>query len=390
MDLYLANPAVADVCGNCGCADFLVDEHRGTYTCEECGCVDSAPILKATGAYKESFDCTGTRRHTAPVFESVVSGVYHTTAALDMAQSRPRGNSPPYRRETYWSERISQWRLQEPDFVEGDSQRIEEKWQQLSGYFGGIERHARFANVNWERGVDGAMRTVPRFVLDKEDCRAILWSIDSDIETAGGKPTFVKRYLEKFLTIRKNLCGVTSYGYGVSDEFVEWLKTMFRQLQNPFEDIVRRSKVRYSFINYNFLFRRFFDLAGVSHYGRDFPPLKSKKKREDIILLYLKLISVTKWPYLNNDGALFGAAYDTDIKQLQQRQSEQERRSAARQAAADAKSSHNRLRREHEDRAREQRDQKLREQAMSEFLDALFSVICSDGGGTSYDDFSNK
>ena len=100
---------------------------------------------------------------------------------------------------------------------------------------------------------------------------------------------------EKFLTIRLVLCGVRSTGSDVADELVNFLKAKFAALQIPFESIVRRERIRYSFINYNFLFRRFFDLYGAPHLGKDFPPLKSKKKREDTILLYLRLLEVVKW-----------------------------------------------------------------------------------------------
>lgn len=97
------------------------------------------------------------------------------------------------------------------------------------------------------------------------------------------------------MTIRQRICGVYSLGVGVSEDLVEFLKLRFADLQVPFETIVRRKAKRYSFLNYNFLFRRFFDLAGVPHLSRDFPPLKSRKKREDLILLYLKLLKMTLW-----------------------------------------------------------------------------------------------
>lgn len=97
------------------------------------------------------------------------------------------------------------------------------------------------------------------------------------------------------MTIRTLLCGIRSLGTDASDDLVEFLKNRFAELQVPFETVVRTEGVRYSFINYNFCFRRLFDLCGASHFGRDFPPLKSKKKREDIIQLWLKLIAFTKW-----------------------------------------------------------------------------------------------
>ena len=124
---------------------------------------------------------------------------------------------------------------------------------------------------------------------------------------------------EKFLTIRRVLCGINSLGSTINDDFVDVLKDMFAALQIPFESIVRQEGVRYSFLNYNFLFRRFFDLCNRSHYGKDFAPLKSKKKREETILLYLRLLEVVRWPYINTDGTLFGTEYHTDVAQLTKR-----------------------------------------------------------------------
>ena len=136
------------------------------------------------------------------------------------------------------------------------------------------------------------------------------------------KPTNTLMWQEKFLSIRRRLCGVSSLGSRAPPELVDFLKQMFSALQIPFESIVRRERIRYSFVNYNFLFRRFFDLWGAPHYGKDFPPLKSKKKREDTILLYLRLLEVVQWPYINSDGELFGKGYHTDIYALRRRRSQ--------------------------------------------------------------------
>lgn len=48
--------------------------------------------------------------------------------------------------------------------------------------------------------------------------------------------------------------------------------------------------------------------------------MKSRKKREDTILLWLQLLQALRWPYVNSDGSLFGRAYETDIHALLQRQ----------------------------------------------------------------------
>jgi hypothetical protein len=58
------------------------------------------------------------------------------------------------------------------------------------------------------------------------------------------------------------------------------LKETFASFEVPFSKVIRNRGERYSLLNYNFLFRRAFDLLGYPHYGSDFPPLKSKKKRD--------------------------------------------------------------------------------------------------------------
>lgn len=121
---------------------------------------------------------------------------------------------------------------------------------------------------------------------------------------------------EKFLTIRLLLGGRGSLGLIAPDDLVVRLKDLFLRVQVPFATVVRERGKRYSFINYNFVFRRFFDWLGVSHYGVDFPPLKSKKKRDDICLLWLKVCTFLKEPYINSDDALFGAEYATPLAQL--------------------------------------------------------------------------
>jgi hypothetical protein len=100
--------------------------------------------------------------------------------------------------------------------------------------------------------------------------------------------------------------------------------------------MAQRTGRRHSFISYNFVFRRLFDLLGCSHLGADFPPLKSKRKREDIISIWLTLIRYLRWPYINSDARLFGAAHAIDIFGL-------DGRSEA-QPAKNPKHSHHRLR----------------------------------------------
>lgn len=112
------------------------------------------------------------------------------------------------------------------------------------------------------------------------------------------------------------LCGVVSLGYNVDEELVDFLKSCFSQIQHPFEKYVQQAGARYSLINYNSLFRRFFELWGAPYLGADFPPLKSKRKREESIVAYLYCLEETKWPYLDSDEELFGEEYKLDWKSI--------------------------------------------------------------------------
>lgn len=134
---------------------------------------------------------------------------------------------------------------------------------------------------------------------------------------------------EKWRTIRFRLCGVPSPGVQAPGWLVEEMKTTFGCLQPAFERVVRMdpSCSRYSFPNYNFCFRRIFDLYGCSHFNGDFPPLKSKTKREEIVFLWLKIINYLRWPYINSDAQIFGRDHRTNARTIWKQRTERAARS---------------------------------------------------------------
>ena len=154
--------------------------------------------------------------------------------------------------------------------------------------------------------------------LTKEDIRTILRRVDERF--ARHRPRFVRKYLEKALTIRYKLCGIPSHGKNAPAWIVEEFKHMFGCLQVPFDRLVRSRKERYSFPNYNFVIRRFCDFLGCTEYAVDFPPLKSAKKREEIVRIWLKLIKFLRWPYINSDGETFGSEYAVNTRGLTEQQ----------------------------------------------------------------------
>ena len=319
-------------CSNCECLDWVVDYHSGFSACAECGCCDSDRILVCTQSYKATFADDGNRLVGAGVSESYPNGAIVTTMAAELATIlRCNSNSPPYKRQTYFSERISQWRMLEPEISATDMQQITDEWHTLTGRYDRSSEPV-FIGAEWYWDSDWQQRC--DYVLNRDQCRQLLWGIDTEIQRPLGesgkpinKPYFVKKYLEKFFSIRHKLCGVSSYGAKASGELLIFLRDMFARLQVPFETIVRVMGERYSFPNYNFCMRRLFDLYGVPHYCTDFPPLKSKKKREEIVLMWLRLVTFLRWPYINSDGEHWGASYQCDIASVRQRK--RNRRNAA-------------------------------------------------------------
>jgi hypothetical protein len=289
-------------CRNCLGSDYLVDAERGECTCALCGCVNGdAVLLVASARYKELYDCSGNRQFQAPLVETVRAGVYSETPADVIARQTSQTQSAPYQRATYLAERISQWRGLEPSIPHEDFRDIERLYNRYTNKWGIFPEEQQ-----WE----------PNYCLSKEDTRKLLWEIDRQRVKADMKPYFVKKYLEKFLTIRLQLCGRGSLGLHVNDYLALRLKELFKALQVPFAQRAVRTGRRHSFISYNFVFRRLFDLLGCSHLGADFPPLKSRKKREDIVSIWLELIAYLGWPYLNSDAQLYGTSHAVDIYPL--------------------------------------------------------------------------
>lgn len=156
-------------CANCTGATFVVDYERGDSVCCTCGCVEPTRLMVVQNTFKQNFDYEGTRRHDVPPQESMVVGAFFEDVVdRRIQQSRGKSNSAPYRRATYFAERISQWRLQEPTIVADDLRTI------LQAY------DAKYSM---------------QYVMSKEECRTLLWEIDARLKTHNLVPRFVKRYL---------------------------------------------------------------------------------------------------------------------------------------------------------------------------------------------------
>ena len=173
-------------CANCGATDYIFDYRTGDVCCAECGCCCDVRLDVACGSYKESKDSLGNPDGSVRVYETAPVGAFVLSVADAKAALRNAcSNSPPYRRETYWSERCSQWQMREPEIERDHMEIIRRQWDRMRGRFA-------LNGVNF----DGTLARWSRHhILDKEDCRELLWTIDKSI---GGKPIFVKRYLVRY------------------------------------------------------------------------------------------------------------------------------------------------------------------------------------------------
>lgn len=136
--------------------------------------------MVASARYKELYDCSGNRAWRAPLVEAVRAGTYSETVADVHAQQREQATSAPYKRGTYFAERISQWRGLEPSIPEDDFKEIERLYYRYVDRWG---LHPE--NKRWELG----------HCLSKEDTRQLLWEIDRERQRRSVKPYFVKKYL---------------------------------------------------------------------------------------------------------------------------------------------------------------------------------------------------
>ena len=259
-----------------------MDPSRGERCCANCGMLCDYRLSTVAPTYKQLFDGYGNRRCDGAVYEPNRSGppvlepFARSAAAILSTMDR---NSPPYKRQTYFNERIKQWMCEEPPIPEDDF-----------GYICAVYAE------HPEASTKEAIRRLLRLVNERY-----------------GVTRFTRKYFEKWLTIRYQLTGIKSGGQKAPDWLPTMLQDMFAQLEEPFERRVRMFGGRYSFPSYNFVFRRLFDLVGLSWFGLDFPPLKNAHKRKTIVAIWLQLTDYLGWPYINQDPVLFGEEVRVDI-----------------------------------------------------------------------------
>ena len=260
-------------CRNCGECLFVEDYARGDIICQSCGCVDDVLVVDTRGYQPAVTTEVVTQAPVVPPRFRRASRVVHS-----------QNCSLPYKRITYFNERLTQWTGHEPEIPLADAEAIVKHWK----------RWAPCAYpADWQ------------YKCDKGRIRAVLNDLDTIAVKSGEPKRFVQKYLEKWLTIRTVLVRVPSTGKYATEELLQHLREQFVRLQGPFDRIVKDRIGRHSLLNYNFIIRRLLDLNGASWMGVDFPPLKTTAKRQRLIEMWKMICDALEWPYINNDHLVF-------------------------------------------------------------------------------------
>lgn len=257
-------------CRSCRSVDFVEDFARGDSICGNCGCcaeslfIDDRKLLAFGDEHIPAQAFVPDRPTKSHISRETFAAVH-------------RAKNLPYKRATYFAERISQWIGTEPVIPNHDLKPI---WLR-----------------RWPKG---SKRT-----CTKQEIRAILADIDTELVSSGQRPRFIRKYLEKWLSIREYLTGDFSTGRYCSPDLAATLKYMFNLIQQPFDTYVREQVGRHNFLNYNFIIRRLLDLNMCSWMAKDFPPLKTTTKQERLIEMWQVVCTKLNWPYINSDGVNF-------------------------------------------------------------------------------------
>lgn len=257
-------------CLNCNGTEFFDDTCRGETTCRLCGLVRDSFVLSDAQPFKDNWYLDWTAPDTSRPKITLPNGLPNLAYAT--------ATSAPYQQLTYVNERIGQWRQQEPKIAFKDLERI---------------------LAEFDRQHPGGFPAI-----GKEDIRRLLAGVDAARVAAGKKQRFIRKYNEKWLTLRYLLGGRKSRGTYASERVVREVRSLLVHVLSAFKARVK-GKGRYSIININFLFRRVFDLLGISWFAIDFPPLKTEAKRIKLVQMWVDCCDFLNWPYINNDQVTF-------------------------------------------------------------------------------------
>ena len=119
-------------------------------------------------------------------------------------------------------------------------------------------------------------------ILKKKKLREILKKLE------------LNQYFEHIPFIINKLTGLPPPTMSRATE--ELIKTMFKKIQEPFE--MYRPKCRKNFLNYNYVFHKFFELLELDQFLLHFPLLKSLNKLREQDEIWENICKHLKWQYI--------------------------------------------------------------------------------------------
>ena len=277
------------ICENCGESNWLDESTRGDAVCGGCGlCMEIG--------YAEHIPMGSPRKRRK------LETNEPTPSDLSVRKLKTPAKKKRYKRSSYWRERFSQLFLHEPAIREGDLESIDAAYSNYCcEVLGTGFRFPSKDELNQSKG-----KPIPgSVILSKKDIRNILKEAeelkkvqDKERFEDDCKYDFVKRYAEKWLSIRFIYSGLVPRLASSSTQLIEWVLLDLETLEFTFV----RNYSKKSFPNFNMVVRnilKFYNCEDMVEY--DLPALNTMKAKRKFARVWWTLCENLSWPFLVDD-----------------------------------------------------------------------------------------
>lgn len=283
-------------CVNCNCDDWsLPCNNRGGMVCNNCGLTELCVFVnQLSGSDRKRLREIGEHDQTENIIDLSDYGIQ--TGPLK------RSTRSGYKHMEYFQERIDQWAMQETPIPADD-------WEIFLCAFHDwcLKQRLKYIIPTREQLSQNNGRIAGTVCTTKQEIRDILVECENrcpltypDDGSDPVKNKFCRKYLEKWLSIRRRLCGVKSSYAKCPAWLIEALKEYFEMVVSAFMKVIHQQQGRKRMIGYNFVFRRLFDLFGFTFCCDDFPTKNTKSNMENIGFWRI-ICKYYQWPYINSD-----------------------------------------------------------------------------------------
>lgn len=288
-------------CENCNGNNWDCAGDRGDLVCHSCGfCLGGIAISVRDRADNGVGGC----QTDGMVHQGIRDAALVGCEAPVGLHAKRRGQ---YSRQNYLREKFRQWCMAEPPIGPEDWKLIERAY---CNYADTTIRIAYFIPTGEQlRRAKG--KPIPGcIVLRKEDIRCILhdcdalrrqsydWKCDPEERK---KPSFVTRFLEKWITIRWRFSGQGSLFATAPTDLSDVLLENFSSLQQAFVNTVQAEKIRKTFPSYNTVISRLMEMHGFTESAADLHLLNTKRARRKFEICWWNFCRYLRWPYLSKE-----------------------------------------------------------------------------------------